>query len=232
MAKEREKVFAVIGLGSFGERLCEELSEKGGKVLAIDNQAKLIERVKDMVAQSILLDSTDEEAMNQVPFADVDTAVVAIGDNIEASILTTAILKRIGIPRILSRAVSEIHQQVLWQVGADEIINIEIDEGTRLAQRLISPEILDRIPISEKISLSEVFVPSDFAEKNLSQLDLRNKMHVNVVAIRRTSLTVDEEGDTVRSERIVFPDAETKLEESDVLLLVGLNEDLDSFRSF
>ena len=222
MAKEREKVFAVIGLGSFGERLCEELSEKGGKVLAIDNQAKLIERVKDMVAQSILLDSTDEEAMNQVP----------IGDNIEASILTTAILKRIGIPRILSRAVSEIHQQVLWQVGADEIINIEIDEGTRLAQRLISPEILDRIPISEKISLSEVFVPSDFAEKNLSQLDLRNKMHVNDVAIRRTSLTVDEEGDTVRSERIVFPDAETKLEESDVLLLVGLNEDLDSFRSF
>jgi trk system potassium uptake protein TrkA len=117
MGKEKQKVFAVIGLGTFGVRLCEELGTKGGKVLAIDNQEKLIEKVKDFVSQSILMDSTDEDAMSQVPFEDVDTAVVAIGDNLEASIITTAILKKIGIPRILARSVTDIHRRILDKSG-------------------------------------------------------------------------------------------------------------------
>jgi trk system potassium uptake protein TrkA len=232
MAKEKQKVFAVIGLGTFGVQLCEELSEKGGKVLAIDNQERLIEKVKETVSQSILMDSTDEEAMGQVPFEDVDTAIVAIGDNVEASIITTALLKRIGIPRILARAVTDIHQQILRQVGADEIVNIEIDEGIRLAQQLISPDVLDRISISESISLGEVLVPGDFVGRNLKDLDLRNRMKVTVVAIRRFAVGIDEEGNTVRTERIVFPDAGDTLAESDVLLVVGMNEAIDSFKDF
>ena len=91
----KEKVFAVIGLGTFGIKVCEVLSSKGGKVIAIDNQPALIERVKETVTQAIYLDSTDEEAMSQVPFEEVDVVIVAIGENIEASIITTAILKKI-----------------------------------------------------------------------------------------------------------------------------------------
>lgn len=232
MAKEKERVFAVIGLGTFGEKLCEELSALGGKVLAIDNQPRLIEKVTDTATQSILMDSTDEEAMDQVSFEDVDTAVIAIGDNVEASIITAAILKRMGIPRILARSVTDIHQVILKQVGVDDIINIEIDEGIRLARRLISPEVMDRVPISESISLSEVYVPGEFVGKTLGKLDLRHKMSVSVVAIRRITLSVDDTGSTTRNETIVLPDRDVVLEESDVILVVGRNEDLEQFRTF
>lgn len=231
MAKDKEKVFAVIGLGTFGGKVCEDLAAKGGKVIAIDNQPELIEKVKDTVTQSILLDSTDETAMGQVPFADVNIAVVAIGENIEASILTTAILKRLGIPYILARAVTDIHNQVLRQVGADEVVNIEIEEGKRIAQRLISPEILDNIAVTENISVSEVYVPKGFIGQTLEKLNLRKKLNVNIVAILRTTLSVDEEGNPVKTDNAVFPDAKEVLQESDILLVVGKNEDLNVFRN-
>ncbi|MBN2050575.1 MAG: TrkA family potassium uptake protein [Spirochaetales bacterium] len=228
----REKVFAVIGLGTFGRRVCEVLAEKGGKVLAIDVKPDLVEKVKNIVTQAVLLDSTDEEALSLVPFEDVAVAVVAMGDNIEASIITTALLKRIGIPYIVARAVSDIHQQVLRQIGADEVINIEIDQGQRLAQRLISPEVLDRIPITESISLAELYVPKPFIGDTLEKLDLRKKMRVNIVSIRRVALSVDEEGNPVKNETIVFPEAGEVLLESDLLFVVGKNEDIDNFKDY
>ena len=223
----KEKVFAVIGLGTFGKKVCEVLSEKGGSVIAIDNDPDLIQSIQDTVTQAVYLDSTDEEAMGEVPFEDVDIAIIAIGDNIEASIISTAICKKIGIPYIVARAVKEIHQQVLKQVGADEIINIEIEEGQRVAQRLIAPEILDRIPISSTISVTEMYVPKEFIGKSLKELDLRKKTKVNVVSIKRTILSVDEQGNSVRSEDIVFPEPEEVLRESDMMLIVGKNTDLE-----
>ena len=228
----KEKVFAVIGLGTFGRKVCEVLAEKGGKVIAIDVKGDLIERVKDSVTQAILLDSTDEGALGRVPFEDVAVAIVAIGDNIESSILTTALLKRIGIPYIVARAVSDIHQQVLKQVGADEIVNIEIEEGQRVAQKIISPEVLDRIPITESISIAELYVPKNFVGESLAKLDLRNKLRVNIVSIRRIVLSVDEEGNPVKNEDVIFPEAGEILKESDLLLLVGKNEDIDAFKEF
>jgi len=230
MAKDKDKIFAVIGLGVFGLKVCEVIAERGGRVIAIDKDPALIEKVKDIATQSILLDSTDETAMNQIPFADISVAIVAIGEHIEASILTTAILKRQGIPYIVARAVTEIHHQVLRQVGADEVVNIEIEEGQRIAQRLISPEILDRISVTENISVAEVYVPKDFLGKTLAKLNIRNKMHVNIVAILRTNLSVDEEGNPVKTDNAVFPDAAEILQESDIMLIVGKNEDLDAFR--
>ncbi len=229
MAKEKDKIFAVIGLGTFGAKVCEVITQRGGKVIAIDREPDLIEKVKDSVTQSILLDTTDETAMNQIPFADISVAIVAIGENIEASILTTAILKRLGIPYIVARAVTEIHHQVLRQVGADEVVNIEIEEGQRIAQRLISPEVLDRIPVTENISVAEVYIPKDFLGKTLEKLNIRNKMHVNIVAIIRTTLSVDEEGNPVKTDNAVFPDSGEILQESDILLIVGKNSDLDAF---
>lgn len=228
----REKVFAVVGLGTFGRELCATLMEKGGKVIAIDNQARLIDRVRDEVTQAILIDSTDEDTIAQAPLQDVDVAVVAIGDNIEASILTTALLKRIGVPRIVARAVTDIHQQVLRQIGADEIVNIEIDEGRRVAQRLISPEVLDTVPLSEQISMAELYAPHSVVGSTLEQVDLRNKFRVNIVSIRRDDISVDEQGNPRRRERLIFPAAGDRLEEGDILIVVGSNEDIDALRGY
>ena len=139
MAKEMNKNYLVIGLGGFGRRLSEVLEEKGANVIAVDSDENLIERVKNSVTQAVHLDSTDEERLKGLDLEDVNAAIVAIGDNLEASILTTAILKRLGLPYIIARALNDLHHQVLRQVGADEVINIEVDEGSRMATKLIAP---------------------------------------------------------------------------------------------
>jgi trk system potassium uptake protein len=228
----KEKVFAVIGLGAFGRKVCEVITERGGKVIAIDNDPELIDKIKDTVIQAVLLDSTDVDSLTNAPFDDVGAAVVAIGDNIASSVLTTALLKRIGIPYILARATSEIHEQVLKQVGADEIVNIEIDEGVRIGNKLMSPEVLDRIPITQTISVAELYPPKTFLGKNLGKLDLRGKFNLNVIAITRIALTVDETGNPVRNEQVLFPSGDDVLEDTDVLLIVGKNEDIDALKEY
>ena len=228
----REKVFAVIGLGSFGGKVCEVLMESGAKVIAIDNDPRLVDRIKDTVTQAVLLDSTEADSLSNAPIDDVDTAVVAIGDNIASSILTTALLKRIGVPYVLARSVSDLHEQVLRQIGADEIVNIEIDEGQRVASRLMSPQILDKIPISRGVSFAEINPPKDFAGKSIESLDLRKKNRISIVAITRIDLSVDEMGNTVRDEQVVFPTGSELLQEGDVLLVVGNNEDIDAMKDW
>ena len=121
------KIFAVIGLGSFGFEICREISGKGGKVIAIDNDPKKIDKIKDLVMQAILIDSRDEESLAKASLENIDVAVVAIGENLESSIITTALLKKLNIPQIISRASSDFHALVLKQIGATEIINLEID---------------------------------------------------------------------------------------------------------
>ena len=110
---EKDKLFAVFGLGIFGFEVCKVLSEKGMKVIAVDKDRKLVDKVKDMVTQAILIDSTDEDALKNADMQDVDVAVVAIGKSVDGSILTTILLKNMGVPRIIARAVSSLHEQVL-----------------------------------------------------------------------------------------------------------------------
>ena len=228
----KETLFTVIGLGIFGQQVCEDLIEKGARVLAVDNKIDIIEKVKDNVTQAVLLDATDEEALSALPLEDIDIAIVAIGENREASILATAILKRLGVPYILSRATSDLHTQVLRQVGADEVVNIEISEGKRVAQKLLAPEILDRIPISETVTVAELFVSKDFIGKKLGKLNFRKKFQVNIIAVKRSYISIDELGNPVKSEEVIFPDSDTELKEHDIILIVGKNEDIDVFKEY
>lgn len=226
----KEKVFAVIGLGTYGKKVAEVLSEKGAHVIAMDNNPDTVERIKNQVTAALLLDSTDEAALMKAPLEEVDVAIVAIGDNIEASILTTALLRRRGIPYIVGRAISDIHEAVLRQVGANEVINLEVSEGIRTAQRLIAPSVLDSIPISQDYSVEELYIPKLFLGKSLRELKLREKFHVNIIAIKREKVEVDSEGNPIHREELVFPQAEDRLEESDLLLVVGRNRDLDELK--
>lgn len=228
MAKQRDRVFMVIGLGTFGRQVSLEISAREGKVIAVDRQPKLVEAIKEQVTQSVLVDSTDEEGLSALSLEEVDVAIVAIGDAMEAGILTTAILKRSGVPYVVARAISEIHGQVLRQVGADEVINLEVDEGRRIAQRLVAPDILDRIPISSSISVAEVNAPRSFLNSTLVRLDLRRRFSINVIAIKRESQGLDEVGNPRIQEEVIFPEADTVLQEGDVILVVGKNDDIES----
>lgn len=228
----KERVFAVVGLGTFGMEVCNSLSKKGGKVIAVDKNPDLIDKIKDTVTQAILVDATDEESLKSVPLGDVDVALIAIGDNIEASILATVLFRQKGVPYIVARAVSKTHEHVLKQVGANEVVNIEIAEGRRLASELISPSILDRIPIDSSISIAEILVPDTFEEKSLKELDLRNTYRVNVVTLKRTLVTVDEIGNPQKEELVIFPEPDEVLRSSDVIIVLGKNEDIEMLKEF
>jgi trk system potassium uptake protein TrkA len=227
----KDKVFAVIGLGTYGKKVAEVLTEKGAQVIAIDNSPENVDRIKNSVTAAVLIDSTDESALLKAPLDDVDTAIVAIGDQIEASILTTALLKRRGIPYIVSRAVSDIHETVLRQVGANEVINLEVAEGIRVAQRLIAPEVLDTIPISGDFSLAEMYVPKIFIGRSLEELKIREKFSVTVISIKRTHIDTDSVGNPTRREELIFPKARDILQDSDILFVVGKNPDIEELKA-
>jgi trk system potassium uptake protein TrkA len=226
----KEKVFAVFGLGAFGSEVCRGLSQKGGKVIAIDNQPQPVEKIKDDVSQAMALDSTDEDALRSAPLENVDIAIVAIGDDMEASILTTALLKNMGIPYILARAVSDIHGRVLRQIGANEVINLEIEEGQRVASRLLTTEVLETIPVTEDYSIVELYVPESMVGRSLERLNLRQDYHVNVIAIERFKSNVDEEGNPVKEERVILPTKDDVLLTDDILIVVGRNSDIEAFK--
>lgn len=226
-----DKTFAVVGLGTFGRQLCETLARKGATVIAMDNDPALVDRVKQSVTQAVLVDATDPDGLADVPLEDVDVAVVAIGDNVEASILATALLKKLAIPYVVARAITDLHHQVLKQVGADEVMNIEIDEGVRIANRLIAPDVLDQFPISANISVSELYVPASIVGATLAELDLRGKYRVNVVSVKRVAVQVDELGNPHRVEEVIFPGPDDSLEQDDTMLVVGRNEDIERFKA-
>jgi trk system potassium uptake protein TrkA len=227
-----EKIFAVFGLGTFGFEVCRVISEKGGKIIAVDVDQNLVEKAKDFATQAVLIDSTDEVSLRNAPLENVDVAVVAIGDDMEASILTTAILRNMGIPYIISRAISDIHAQVLKQVGATEILFIEIEEGRRLATRLISPYVLDRIPISNNQTLAEVSVPENFIGKTLLKLDLLKKLKITVISVKRKTTKIDDMGNPVREESILQPEPSTILRDDDILVIIGKDEDIKALKEY
>jgi trk system potassium uptake protein TrkA len=226
----KEKLFAVFGLGTFGLEVCRVLALKGGKVIAIDNDPQKIERVKTTATQAILLDSSDEEILRNAPVDDIDVAIIGIGENLEASILTTALLKKRGVPLIIARAISDIHAQVLKQVGASEVINIEIEEGKRVASRLISPDIIDKVYIGKSQILAEVVATKAFVGKSLLELDLRKRTNVNIISIKRVQTTIDEMGNPVQDEVVSFPNPSTVIEKGDVLVVVGIESDVERMK--
>jgi trk system potassium uptake protein TrkA len=228
MAKTR--TFAVVGLGSFGTTLCTTLAEKGATVIAMDRDPASVEHIKNSVSAAVLLDTTDEDSLLKAPLDEVDVAIVAIGDDIQTSILTTALLRQQGVPYIVARAVSRIHETVLRRIGANEVINAEIEMAVRTARRLVAPDVLDSIPLSADVSLSERIAPRYFSGKTLAGLDLENKLHLRVVGLLRSRIDLDDSGNSVYHDELIFPESGEVLEEGDRLLILGKNADLDGFR--
>ena len=227
---KENKVFAVFGLGTFGFEICRILAEKGAKVIAFDNQNQNIEKIKDIVSMAFLLDSRDQDTLRQTPLADVDVAVVSMGDDIEASILTTAILNNLGMPHIIARAVSDLHLQVLRQVGAHEVINPEIEEGNRVAQRLLSPNVLDTIPITNTDSITEVYAPDYLTGTIIKRTLLTKDFNVTLIGLEREKTVIDNEGNPHTETNLYYPDQEIKIRDNDILLILGANKDIEKFK--
>ena len=221
------KQIAVIGLGKFGQSVAETLSQKGKEVLAIDINEDRVRAVSELVSQAVELDSTDEKALRAAGIENVDAAVVAIGRGLEASIMVTLNLKEIGVKEIVAKAVSEMHGKVLRKVGATRVVFPERDMGVRIAHSLLSVSTLEQIQLSNEHSIVEIIAPSVFVDKTLKELRLRSQYGVDVIALRRKIPTVTDKGVTEIEEKlIVAPGADDVVNEGDVLVIVGSNDNI------
>ena len=214
---------AVIGLGRFGMTLARELGHGGAEVLAIDRNPHLVDEVKDSVAVAVRLDSTDSEALISLKIQDVHVCVVAIGENFEAALLTTAVVKKLGVPRIVCRAQTAVHAEIFTRIGADEIVQPEMHAGVHLGRRLANPQLEQFIQLADGYSLIELRAPAAFRGKSLEQLGLRTKYQVNLVAVKR--LMTDPAGRR-RTQIISVPRPEDRIQVDDTLVLVGDHEAL------
>jgi len=201
--------FAVIGMGRFGRAVARNLVQEGQSVLAIDRDPRRLEMVAGEVDATARADTTDEEAMTALKLDRMSCVVVTIGSRAtEASVLTVAILRELGVPRIVARAFNERHGRVLLSIGANEVLDPEDEIGGRLALRLVRPSILDQLRFGD-VRLAEVEAPESFVGQSLGELELRTRFDVNVLAIHRaTEVTPN-------------PGAEATIASGDVLVVLG-----------
>jgi len=220
---------AVFGLGQFGTAIAETLTSKGVEVIAFDADRERVEDVKDRVSVAVVLDSTDERALRAVGVEQVQVAIVTMGTNIEANILTSALLKQLGVPRVMARASTPLQERILRAVGVDKIINVEREMGEALATSLAVGDVHRFFTLATGHSLVEIDVPKSLCDKTIAAAQLRQRFNVNIVAIKRKVPDVDERGRrTFREEISLVPKPSDILEEGDVLILAGENDDIQT----
>lgn len=210
--------FAVIGLGRFGISVARRLARQNRSVLVVDRNPQRVDNIAAEVDAAVCANVTDEAAFAELKLERFPCVVVAIGaESIEHSILVTALLKQRGVPRIVARAVNDLHGRVLRAIGANEIVNPEAEMGERLAGRLCQPNLLEHIMLDEKTTLAEMAAPTSFHGRTLVELDVRRRFGVSVVALMRDGDVVSnpQPGETIRpgDEMMVLgsPDAVQKI---------------------
>lgn len=212
-----KREFAVIGLGRFGGSVCRELSVEGMHVLAIDSDEAKVNQFKNIASYSVIADGTDEITLKELGIKNIDHVIVAIGDNIQASILTTLILSELGIKKITVKAQNDYHEKILNKIGAHQVVHPERDMGKRIAHSIISNNILDYLELSEEHSIIEVIAGNKMAGKSLLDLDVRAHYGCNVIAIKQ--------GKDIN----VSPSADYIIDAADILIVIGSDKDLTHF---
>lgn len=213
------KSFAVIGMGRFGQSVVEELIKREVDVLVIDIDPERIAKMSKIATHAVTLDTTDIASLKEVGVSSIDHVVVAIGKDLQNSIMTTLLLKDLGVKKVTVKVQNADHAKVVQKLGADEIIQPEQQSGKRLARKIVSNNVLDYIDLNESHSFIIVEATEKIFDSTIINLNVRNRYGINIVAIRR-------------GEDIVIPRPDDVINEKDQLLLVGSNHDLDKFNNW
>jgi trk system potassium uptake protein TrkA len=214
------KRVVVVGLGIFGFNIAKDLFENGFEVIAVDKNKDVINRIRDSSTKAILADATDKELLEMIGIQPDDTVIVSFGEDLAASTLITLHLKEMHVKNIIVKAPNEDHKRILEKVGATEVIIPEKAMASKVAKGLISPNVLDFLPVSEDYTISEVAPPASFLGRTLADLRLLGKYHVEVIAIR-----------DVLSDRVqLVPRADFVIKDSDILIVIGKEEDIQKIQ--
>ena len=203
------KSYIVIGLGRFGAEAAVQLTTLGCEVLAMDIRSELVQHVSQDVTHAVVADAQDKEVLKALGAKDFECAIVAIGDDLAASVLATMNLKELGIPYIVCKAHDETHRRVLEKLGADRVVIPEKENAARLAKSLSSPNVLDYIELSEDYGIVEVPAPKNWQDKSLKELNVRAKLGINILAVRRDKKIN------------VSPSADFQIRGGDIMVMLG-----------
>lgn len=221
--------FAVIGLGRFGTRIARSLAEKGAEVLAVDCTPEKVEMVKDEVAYAVCIDSTDTKALQAHDIENMDAVIIAIGENFEALLLTAAQLKELNIKKLIARSSSPTQTRILQQMGVKQILSPEEEVGVALAQRLLNPDVLTFFELPDDYEIVEISAPLGIVNKNITDIGLRQKYHLNLITIKREFEEVVKGRVVKKIHTIGVPTATTSIFEGDTLIMMGKRRDIQKF---
>ena len=213
------KSFVVIGCGRFGTSVAKTLYELGNEVMAVDMDPDVIQEISEFVTHAVVADALDEAVLHELGLSNFDVVIISIASDIEASIMATLTAKEVGAKKVVVKAQSDIHGKVLTKIGADRIIFPERDMGARVAHNLTSSNILDFIELSPEYYIIEITALKRWINKSLSELRLRNKYGVNVLAIKR--------GNNLK----ISPGADEIVREGDILVVIGDADDVRKIES-
>lgn len=217
------KRVGIIGAGRFGMSLAEALADTGTEVLLIDRNSALVQNALKKVTWSVQCDGTNASALESAGIRECDTVVVAIGSNVEASMLVTANCKELGVETVISKATSEIHGKILDKLGADHVVYPDRDSARRLARNITEHNAYDLLEISKGLSLAEIDVPAACVGKTLAEADLRKRNGVTVLCIRRPDPKSDR-----KPMQIVIPNPNDGFQENDKLIVFGTTAGIDA----
>lgn len=214
-----KKQYAVFGLGNFGASVAITLEKLGCDVIVVDQSAEKISDYADMVSYAIRGDITDPDVLKSLGARNLDGAIIAVADNMEASVMATIVSKEVGIPFVLAKAKNKRHAQILEKIGADKVVFPEREMGSRVAKNLMVSSFEDLIEVSDDYSLVRLSVPKDWVGKCLTELRIREKHHITIVG-------------TIQNGK-VHPEIDPKqpFEAGTVLMLIGANKNLEKFKS-
>ena len=211
--------YLIIGLGRFGMSVLDTLIDGGAEVMAFDNDEEMIRQIQSKVANAVILDATNDAALKKFPLEELDAAIVTRGEDFEKNLLTTVILKEMGVQKVIARASTVIEEKILKKVGADMVVFPEVEMGKKMANTLLRRSVEEAVPLTDGNSIVHFKSPEYLVGKMLKDTGLRERYSINVVAIKKNN----------ESETTVIPDSDYVIEADDTLIIVGNNLNIDRF---
>jgi trk system potassium uptake protein TrkA len=222
--------YIIIGLGNFGSSLAQKLTEQGNEVIGIDTNMTKVDAYKEKISHTIFMDSTDEFTVSGLPLKETDVVFVAIGEDQGANIMTTALFKNLDVKRLISRAINPLHEKVLHAIGVDEIVHPEEETAERWAKKLNMSNVVDSFELNDDYSIIEAKVPDDCVGKTVREVKFRKEFNLLVLTIIKKVEVKSLLGKSKTEAQIQgVASADNVLEYDDILVLYGLNKDLQTF---
>lgn len=213
-----KKTYAVFGLGRYGIAVARELVSNGAEVIAVDSDERIVNAAADELPICKCADVTDPEVIRQLGISNADVVIIAMANNLEASVMAVTLCKEIGVKTVIAKCANEMHQKILTRVGADEVVFPENESGIRLAKNLLSSGFVDMVTLARNVSMIELDMRPEWVGKNLIELNLRKKYSINVVALRRENMVS------------VDIDPHEKLHPEDKLIVIANTEKLSRLK--